>query len=115
MKERHMLRNALFAAGLVLLPATAFAQGQGQPNGLPEPPSMRSELAPRFKEYVITQRPTSYTYAQPLAVGTVLPQQGVVYREVPAEYGVSGYRYTVVNNRTVLVDPNTGRVVQIIE
>ncbi len=110
-----MLRNALFAAGLVLLPATAFAQGQGQPNGLREPPSMRSELAPRFKEYVITQRPTSYTYAQPLAVGTVLPQQGVVYREVPAEYGVTGYRYTVVNNRTVLVDPNTGRVVQIIE
>lgn len=110
-----MLRNAIFAAALVLLPATAMAQNQGQPNGLPEPPSIRSELAPRFKQYVVTQRPTSYTYAEPLAVGTVLPQQGVVYREVPAEYGVSGYRYSVVNDRAVLVDPNTRRVVQIID
>ncbi|AZO82069.1 MULTISPECIES: DUF1236 domain-containing protein [unclassified Bosea (in: a-proteobacteria)] len=110
-----MLRNAIFAAGLILLPATAMAQGQGQPNGLPEPPSMRSELAPRFKQYVVTQRPTSYSYAQPLSVGTVLPQQGVTYRDVPAEYGVSGYRYTVVNDRTVLVEPSTGRIVQIIE
>jgi len=76
---------------------------------------MRSEMMPRFKEYVLTQRPTSFTYSQPLAVGTVLPQQGVVYSEVPAEYGVSGYRYTVVNNRAVLVEPSTRRVIQIIE
>ena len=76
---------------------------------------MRSEMAPRFKEYVITQCPTSFTYGQPVAVGTVLPQQGVVYHEVPAEYGVSGYRYTVVNDRAVLVEPGTRRVVQIIE
>ncbi|MDB5558505.1 MAG: hypothetical protein JWQ36_1439, partial [Enterovirga sp.] len=33
----------------------------------------------------------------------------------PAEYGVKGYRYTVVNDRTVLVDPGSRRVVQIIE
>jgi Protein of unknown function (DUF1236) len=39
----------------------------------------------------------------------------VVYREVPAEYGVKQYRYTVVNNRTVLVDPGTRRIVQVIE
>ncbi|MGO4287187.1 DUF1236 domain-containing protein [Bosea sp. UNC402CLCol] len=110
-----MIRNVLFAAGIVLLPATAMAQGQGQPNGLPEPPSMRSELAPRFKAYVITQRPTSFTYSEPLTVGTVLPQEGVVYREVPAEYGVSGYRYTVINDRPVLVEPSTRRVVQIID
>ena len=110
-----LVRNFVLAAGLVLLPAAAIAQGQGQPNGLPEAPSMRSELTPRFKEYVITQRPTSFTYAQPLTVGMVLPQQGVVYREVPAEYGVSGYRYTVVNDRAVLVEPNSRRVVQIIE
>lgn len=73
--------------------------------------------APRFRTYVVEQRVPSYTYAEPVAVGTVLPQQGVVYREVPAEFGerASGYRYTVVNNRTVLVEPQTRRVVQIIE
>jgi flavorubredoxin len=35
--------------------------------------------------------------------------------EVPKEYGVTKYRYTVVNDRTVLVDPGTHRIVQVIE
>ncbi|RXT16747.1 hypothetical protein B5U98_27495 [Bosea sp. Tri-39] len=48
-------------------------------------------------------------------VGAVLPESGVTYREVPAEYGVKEYRYTVVNNRTVLVEPRTRRIVQVIE
>jgi hypothetical protein len=34
---------------------------------------------------------------------------------VPAEYGTHDYRYTVVNNRTVLVDPRTHRVVEIVD
>lgn len=58
----------------------------------------------------------SYTYEEPLAVGTVLPARGVTYREVPREYGArAGYRYTVVNDRTVIVEPKTRKVVQIIE
>jgi uncharacterized protein YcfJ len=70
---------------------------------------------PRFKTYVNEQRVPSYTYAEEVRVGAVLPERGVTYREVPAEYGVKGYRYTVVNNRTVLVEPGTRRVVQVIE
>jgi hypothetical protein len=31
------------------------------------------------------------------------------------EYGVTKYRYTVVNDRTVLVDPSTHRIVQVID
>jgi hypothetical protein len=61
-----------------------------------------------------TRRP-SYRYENEVRVGAVLPSSGVEYYEVPAEYGVRDYRYTVVNNRTVLVDPRTHRVVQIIE
>ena len=51
-------------------------------------------------------------YAFPIAR---VPSACVTYYEVPAEYGVKDYRYTVVNNRTVLVDPRTHRIVQIIE
>ena len=70
---------------------------------------------PKFRTYVVEQNVPSYTYAEPVAVGTVLPQQGVVYRQVPADYGApQGYQYTVVNNRTVLVEPQTRRIVQII-
>lgn len=70
---------------------------------------------PRFRTYVVEQRHPSYTYAQPVAVGTTLPREGITYYEVPAQFGETKYRYTVVNERTVLVDPATGRVVQIIE
>ena len=70
--------------------------------------------APQFQQYVVQQSVPSYAYTGEIAVGTVLPSTGVRYYEVPAQYGVREYRYTVVNNRTVLVDPQTHRVVQII-
>jgi hypothetical protein len=70
---------------------------------------------PRFRTYVIEQRVPSYRYESDFRVGAVLPEQGVTYYEVPAEYHVSGYRYTYVNDRAVLVDPNTRQIVQIIE
>ncbi|MGO4674532.1 DUF1236 domain-containing protein [Bosea sp. 2YAB26] len=70
---------------------------------------------PRFRQYVVEQQVPSYTYAEPVAVGTVLPERGVVYRQVPTEYGAQNYRYTVINNRAVLVEPQTRRIVQVIE
>jgi hypothetical protein len=48
-------------------------------------------------------------------VGAVLPESGVTYYDVPQEYGVRDYRYTVVNDRTVLVDPRTRRIVEVVE
>ncbi len=69
---------------------------------------------PKFRTYVTEQNVQSYTYAEPVAVGTVLPQSGVVYRKLPAEYGPGDYEYTIVNKRTVVVEPRTRRVVQII-
>ncbi len=60
------------------------------------------------------QRP-SYTFGDQVRVGTVLPSDGVTYYEVPPEYGVSGYRYTIVNERPVLVEPGSRRIVEIID
>ncbi len=70
---------------------------------------------PRFREYVVREQVPSYRYSEEVRVGTVLPQSGVVYREVPAEYGVQGYSYTIVNDRPVLVEPRTRRIVQVID
>ncbi len=39
----------------------------------------------------------------------------MTFYEIPDEYGARNYRYTVVNNRTVLVDPRSRRVVDIVE
>ena len=49
-------------------------------------------------------------------VGVVLPESGVTYYDVPAEYRAPpGYRYTIVNDRPVLIEPRTRRIVEIID
>jgi hypothetical protein len=70
---------------------------------------------PRFRTYVIERRVPSYRYESDFRVGAVLPDSGVTYYEVPAEYHVTGYRYAYVNDHAVLVDPHTRQIVQIID
>jgi hypothetical protein len=71
---------------------------------------------PRFRSYVVDQRRPSYTYSNEVRVGAVLPESGVTYYEVPTEYRAArDYRYTVVNGRTVLVEPGTHRIVEVID
>ncbi|ALK08837.1 DUF1236 domain-containing protein [Blastochloris viridis] len=76
---------------------------------------LTEDTRPRFREYVVKKKHSSYRYDGEVVEGSELPSSGVTYYEVPHEYGVKNYRYTVVNNRTVLVDPHTHRIVQIIE
>ena len=68
---------------------------------------------PRFRSYVVEERRPSYQYREDVRVGAVLPDDGVY--DVPPEYGVREYRYTVVNGRTVLVEPRARRIVEIVE
>jgi hypothetical protein len=68
-----------------------------------------------FNTYVVKEKRASYKYDRDVVVGAELPSSGVTYYDVPAEYGVKNYRYTVVNDRTVLVDPRSHRVVQVIQ
>src|ERR1700736_563979 len=70
---------------------------------------------PRFRSYVVEQQRPSYQYREDVRIGAVLPDDGVTYYDVPPEYGAREYRYTVVNGRTVLVEPRTRRIVEIVE
>ena len=76
---------------------------------------LAEQQQPEFRQYVVQQGVPSYRYQEEVRVGAVLPSSGVTYYEVPAEYGVRNYRYTRVNNRTVLVDPRTHQIVQIVQ
>jgi Protein of unknown function (DUF1236)/Glycine zipper len=67
-----------------------------------------------FRAYVATQNVPSYSSREGVRLGAILPKSGVRYRQVPAQYGVANYRYTVVNDTPVLVDPRTRRIVQVI-
>ncbi|TCR63464.1 DUF1236 domain-containing protein [Bosea sp. BK604] len=138
-----MLKTFLIIAGLAIVPSATFAQNApaaqggavggaatgavggaivGGPIGAvvggvggAVVGAIIGDQTPRFQTYVVEQRRPSYNYAEPVVVGATLPNEGVVYYDVPREYGETSYRYTVVNNRTVLVDPKTGRIMQIIE
>lgn len=70
----------------------------------------------RFDGYVQGQNYPSYSYRRALRVGTVLPRTGPTYYQVPADYpNAQRYRYARINDRTVLVDPRTRRVVEIMD
>ena len=70
---------------------------------------------PRFKEYVVKEKRPSYKYSSEVRVGAKLPASGVTYYNVPTEYGTTKYKYTIVNERPVLVDPSTHTVVEVID
>ena len=58
-----------------------------------------ADQRPAFREYVIEQRVPAYTVPDRVVVGTVLPDIGVTYYDVPQRFGTTPYRYTVVNGR----------------
>ncbi|MCJ2048124.1 DUF1236 domain-containing protein, partial [Methylobacterium sp. J-070] len=45
----------------------------------------------------------------------VLPEDGVVYYDVPREFALPEYSYTIVNGHPVLVEPGSRRIVEVIE
>ncbi|MGX5735594.1 DUF1236 domain-containing protein [Bosea thiooxidans] len=137
------MKRILIAAALAAIPATGFAQSVGpvirDPTGggvtrdpalagqemyspFGSPPLARDPAGGTmisdeagFRDYVMTQRVRSYRYAEPVEVGTVLPSRGIMYRQVPAEFGAPGYRYTIINDQPVIVEPRTRRVIDVID
>jgi hypothetical protein len=74
-----------------------------------------ADQRPAFREYVVRERVPDYSIPERVVVGGVLPEAGVTYYDVPQTFGVTPYRYTVVNGRTVLVEPRSRRIVQLID
>jgi Protein of unknown function (DUF1236) len=68
-----------------------------------------------FREYIVREKVPNYSIPDRIVVGGVLPETGVTYYDVPQTFGATPYRYTVVNGRTVLVEPRSRRIVQVIE
>ena len=120
------MRNNILAiaalAAAIGAPAAAFAQNDVTVGAAPGPgvivgdaPGIAVEQRPAFREYVIRERVPTFTIPDRIVVGAVLPETGVTYYDVPQTYGVTPYRYTVVNGETVLVEPRTRRIVQIVD
>jgi hypothetical protein len=74
-----------------------------------------ADQLPAFREYIVRERVPNYVIPDRVIVGGVLPETGVTYYDVPQTFGVTPYRYTVVNGETVLVEPRSRRIVQVVE
>jgi hypothetical protein len=121
------MRNKILAvaaiAGVIGAPIAAQAQSEittGIVRGGPvivdeDVDGIAVERRPAFREYIVRERVPNYTIPDRVIVGGVLPETGVTYYDVPQTYGAMPYRYTVVNGRTVLVEPRTRRIVQVVE
>ena len=120
------MRNRLFAiaaiAGAMAAPIAAQAQGTittgvvgGSTVVIGEHEGIASDRRSAFREYIVRERVPNYTITERVIVGGVLPEAGVTYYDVPQSFGSTPYRYTVVNGQTVLVEPRTRRIVQVVE
>lgn len=76
---------------------------------------LSAEESTRVRSYVVAERRPSMRVTEQVVVGQPLSTRVRLY-DVPPRVGLrSNYSYTIVNDRTVLVDPQTRTVVQVIE
>ena len=76
---------------------------------------LTAEESSRVRTYVVAQRRPSIRVADEVIVGQPLPPRVRLYPLPPTVGLQNPYSYTIVNDRTVLVDPQTRQVVEIIE
>jgi len=118
------MRNRILAiaavAGALAVPVAAQAQStvgvvRGGSVVIDDSEGIAVDQRPAFREYIVRERVPSYTIPDRVIVGGVLPETGVTTYDVPQTYGVTPYRYTVVNGQTVLVEPRSRRIMQVVD
>lgn len=104
------MRKTMLATAAVMLTvcSAAFAQS----TVVVDPAPTGSIVLPgEVRTYVMEQQTPSVVYEGDVIVGTTLPDT-VEIHTVP---NMDGYAYTVVNERRVIVEPKTHRVIQVLE
>ena len=125
LKELNMRNKILAIAAIAAaISAPVAAQAQSDTVGIVRGGSViinddvggiAPDQRPAFREYIVRERVPDYTIRDRVVVGGVLPETGVTYYDVPQSFGVTPYRYTVVNGQTILVEPRSRRIVQVVE
>ncbi|MBY0382744.1 MAG: DUF1236 domain-containing protein [Xanthobacteraceae bacterium] len=118
--RKEMIALAVLA-GVAAIPAIANAQAvivrDGETVGVVADDSfgITDDLRPRFREYVVQENVPNYSVPGQVMVGARLPEIGVTYYDVPSQYGAHRYRYSRVNGEYVIVEPQTRKIIQVIE
>jgi hypothetical protein len=124
--KEFIMRNKLLAiaaiAGAMTAPIAAQAQSEvrtglvrSAPVAIDANGGIAADQRPAFRQYVIQEHVPEYTVPERVEIGAVLPETGVTFYDVPQTFGVTPFRYSVVNGRTILVEPRARRIVQVID
>jgi len=124
-KEQNMRKHFLAATivATISIPIAAQAQntvgvaGSGASTVIVDNGAVgiATDQRPAFRQYIVQERVPNYTVPDRVVVGGILPEIGVTFYDVPQSFGATSYRYTVVNGETVLVEPRSRRIVQVID
>lgn len=100
------MKKLILAAGMALMATSAMAQT------VVIAPETRTEI----KEYVVKHKATSVELPSGVEIrsGVVLPET-VELQTFDGISSASDYRYVVVDGRTVLVEPGTRRIIEVID
>jgi hypothetical protein len=105
------MRKIMLATAAALLTVSSAAFAQSTVIVTDPAPTGAIVLPGEVRTYVMEQQTPSVVYDGDVVVGTTLPDTVEVHT-VP---NMDGYAYTVVNDRRVIIEPQTHRVIQVLE
>ena len=105
-----MRKIMLATAAMLTICSAAFAQSTVIVTD-PAQTGSTVVLPGEVRTYVMEQNTPSVVYDGDIVVGATLPDTVEVHT-VP---NIDGYGYTVVNERRVIVEPKTHRIIQVLE
>ena len=117
---KHLVIAAVASVGLISAAAatstTVTTTTSGGATATTGAVTIQPEVRTKVREYVTTSKPKSVMAPSgfSVSVGATLPE-AVEIQTFPATVGVTQYRYAVVGDQTVLVDPGTRRIVEIVQ
>lgn len=109
-------RTSLAALGLIVGVSAASAQGtvtRETTTTTTTTQTLTPEDRTVVRRYVTQQKRPSVRVQERVSVGSTLPSNVELY-DVEGGPSVSRYRYSIVNDEPVLVDPGTRRVIEVI-
>ena len=110
-----MKRILVGVAALALTTGAALATSTTTTTTTTRETTVTTDQQAKIKTYIAKEKPAAVTAPSgvTVSVGSTLPE-AVELRTFPTDVGVT-QRYTVIGGRTVLVEPSTRKIIQVIE
>lgn len=101
-----------YSVGIVLAAALACSAAIAQTSTTTT--TITTEQQSKVRSHVMKEKPASVKVTETVTVGSALPSS-VTLHTLPTDVGVNQYRFAIVNDKTLLVEPSSRKIIQVIE